>query len=174
MTDDSRQKTSDRKPKLDSERVKPLFSRKELLAFAVGSPSRAFGKPYIPFDKDRFIARLPGPPYLFIDRITSVEPEAWNLNPDGWIEAEYDILPDAWYFSANRSPSMPFCVLLETALQPCGWLAAYMGSALKSEKDLKFRNLGGNAVQYRDVLQGEKTLTMRSRLTRVSEAGDMI
>ena len=31
---------------------------------------------------------------------------------------------------------MPFCILLEIALQPCGWLAAYMGSALKSDQDL--------------------------------------
>ena len=28
---------------------------------------------------------------------------------------------------------MPFAVLLEVALQPCGWLAAYMGSALTSD-----------------------------------------
>ncbi|MFZ0482470.1 MAG: polyketide-type polyunsaturated fatty acid synthase PfaA, partial [Desulfobacterales bacterium] len=146
----------------------------KILSFAVGKPSEAFGEPYKMFDNNRVIARLPGPPYSFLDRIVAVEPNAWILKPDGWIEAEYDILPDAWYFKADRSSSMPFGVLLEVALQPCGWLAAYMGSALKSENDLKFRNLGGNAVLHRMIFPQEKTLTMRARMTKVSEAAEMI
>ena len=66
-------------------------------------------------------------------------------------EAEYDVPPDAWYFAANRCEKMPFAVLLEIALQPCGWLAAYCGSALTSAEDLSFRNLGGKATQFRPV-----------------------
>ena len=151
-----------------------LFGRDKLLAFALGKPSEAFGDLYKEFDEDRFIARLPSPPYLFIDRITHIEPEQWILKQDGWIEAEYDVTSDAWYFISNRTPLMPFCVLLEIALQPCGWLAAYMGSALKSKKDLRFRNLGGNATLFHEVLPEAKTLTMRTRLTQVSEAADMI
>jgi hypothetical protein len=46
---------------------------------------------------------------------------------------------------------LPYCILNEIALQPCGFLAAYMGSALKSEKDLRFRNLGGKAVIFQDI-----------------------
>ncbi|MGD9234950.1 MAG: hypothetical protein PVH67_13920, partial [Desulfobacterales bacterium] len=151
-----------------------LYDRDKILSFAVGKPSEAFGEPYKMFDKNRVIARLPGPPYSFLDRIVAVEPNAWILKPDGWIEAEYDILPDAWYFKADRSSSMPFCVLLEVALQPCGWLAAYLGSALKSENDLKFRNLGGNAVLHRMIFPQKKTLTMRTRMTKISEAAEMI
>jgi PfaB family protein len=151
-----------------------LYDRDKILAFAVGKPSEAFGDPYRVFDHDRVIARLPGPPYSFLDRIVAVEPEAWILKPGGWIEAEYDISPDAWYFKADRSSSMPFCILLETALQPCGWLAAYLGSALKSENDLKFRNLGGNAVWHRMIFPEEKTLTIRARMTKVSDAAEMI
>ena len=156
------------------DRKTPLYDRDKILSFAVGKPSEAFGELYKIFDSNRVIARLPGPPYSFLDRIVAVEPEAWILKPDGWIEAEYDILPDAWYFKADRSSSMPFCVLLEVALQPCGWLAAYLGSALKSENDLKFRNLGGNAVLHRMIFPEEKKMTMRARLTKVSEAADMI
>jgi PfaB family protein len=151
-----------------------LYDRDKILAFAIGKPSEAFGEPYRVFDKDRIIARLPGPPYSFLDRIVAVEPDAWTLKPEGWIEAEYDISPDAWYFKADRSSSMPFCVLLEAALQPCGWLAAYLGSALRSEKDLKFRNLGGNAVLHRMIFPEENTLTIRARMTKVSEAAEMI
>ncbi|HUV50995.1 MAG TPA: beta-ketoacyl synthase N-terminal-like domain-containing protein [Anaerolineae bacterium] len=151
-----------------------LFDRKRLLAFSVGNPSEAFGEPYKQFDKKRRIARLPGPPYQFMDRIVSIEPEPWILKPGGWIEAEYDVPYDAWYFKSDHSRLMPFCILLEIALQPCGWLAAYMGSALKSKNDLKFRNLGGNAVLYDNVSRETKTLTMKARTKKVSEAGDMI
>lgn len=151
-----------------------LFHRDQLLAFAVGNPSECFGPRYAVFDHERFIARLPGPPYLFIDRITSIEPEQWVLKAGGWIEAQYDVKPDDWYFRANRLPAMPISVLMEIVLQPCGWLAAFMGSALRSEKDLKFRNLGGNARLHREVVPDSGTLTMRARLKQVSEAGDMI
>ena len=150
------------------------FDYDSILAFSTGKPSEAFGEPYKIFDEERIIARLPGPPYLFIDEITKIEPEQWVLKPDGWIEAEYEVQPDGWYFKANRIPAMPYCILLEIALQPCGWLAAYMGSALKSKKDLKFRNLGGKAVLHNQVLPDSKILKMRTRMTKVAEAGDMI
>ncbi|QTA79536.1 Putative multi-domain beta-ketoacyl polyketide synthase [Desulfonema limicola] len=152
----------------------PLYNKKQLLAFCQGNPSEAFGEPYKIFDKQRTIARLPRPPYFFMDKITKTEPKPWILEPGGWIEAEYSITGSEWYFKADRSQTMPFCILLEIALQPCGWLAAYAGSALKSETDLKFRNLGGNAVLYKNLKPQPAVLTMRSRITRVSEAGGMI
>jgi len=158
----------------DQRGSKVLFDRDKILAFAVGRPSEAFGDRYKVFDENRFIARLPGPPYSFIDRVVTAAPPAGVLKPGEWIEAEYDVRPEDWYFQANRSPVMPFCVLLEIALQPCGWLAAYAGSALTSDKDLKFRNLDGRCIQYQDVLPDAGTLTMRSRLRKVSRAGDII
>jgi PfaB family protein len=154
--------------------VTPLFSREQILEFAIGSPSKAFGPPYAIFDQERVIARLPGPPYFFMDRVTAIEPQPWVLKTDGWVEAQYDVPPDAWYFAADGSGLMPFCVLLEIALQPCGWLAAYAGSALHSKKDLKFRNLGGKAKLHGNLPCGEHSLTMRTRLTKISEAADMI
>ncbi len=151
-----------------------VYPRAHLLEFARGLPSSAFGEPYRPFDTGRFIARLPSPPYLFIDRITSVEPPPWEVRPGGWVEAEVDIAPDAWHIRAERSRTVPYCVLLEAALQPCGWLAAYMGSALKSDKPLHFRNLGGEATLFRAVGPAAGTLTMRTRMRHVSEVRDMI
>jgi PfaB family protein len=165
---DSEQKTGPLVPKT------ALYDRDRILAFAVGKPSEAFGEPYEVFDRERVIARLPGPPYSFLDRVVAAAPEPWVLKPGGWIDAEYDVPADEWYFRADRSASMPFCILLEIALQPCGWLAAYLGSALRSNNDLKFRNLGGNARLNRTILRKEKTLTIRARMTKVSEAADMI
>jgi len=151
-----------------------LFDNDCILAFAVGKPSEAFGELYRPFDADRRIARLPGPPYKFLDRVTDIHAEAWQLAPGGWIEAQYDVPPDEWYFRANRQQSMAFAVLLEIALQPCGWLAAYLGSALRNREDLSFRNLGGTATLHEEVFSDAGTLTTRVRITKVSEAGGMI
>ena len=155
--------------------VRPaLYDSDRILAFAVGRPSQAFGEPYRVFDADRRIARLPGPPYKFLDRITDIHAAAWQLAPGGWIEAQYDVPPDGWYFRANRQPSMPFAIVLEIALQPCGWLAAYLGSALRTRDDLSFRNLGGTATLYAEVFSDAGTLTVRVRITKVAEAGGMI
>jgi PfaB family protein len=152
----------------------PLFDRSHMLEFAEGLPSRAFGQQYEPYDSQRFIARLPRPPYLLIDRVVNAEPEPWVLKPDGWIEAECNIDPAAWYFKAERTAAAPISIILEIALQPCGWLAAYMGSALRSQNDLRFRNLGGGAMLYNEILPDAGTLTVRARMTNASEAADMI
>jgi PfaB family protein len=151
-----------------------VYDNDKILAFAIGKPSEAYGEPYKIFDEERIIARLPGPPYKFLDRITSVNSEPWKMQAGGVIEAQYDIPPDEWYFRENRQNFMPFSVLLEVALQPCGWLAAYMGSALTSEEDMSFRNLGGNAVQYVPVTPDSGILTTVVKSTGVSNAGGMI
>lgn len=164
--DASRCATQDRKP--------AIFDRDRILAFAIGKPSDAFGERYRVFDDVRRIARLPGPPYLLMDRVTHIAAEPWDLKAGGGIEAQYDVPKSAWYFAANRQSAIPFCVLLEIALQPCGWLAAYLGSALRSEEDLRFRNLGGRAMLRRELGPDAGTLTTRIRLTDVSVAGGMI
>jgi hypothetical protein len=46
------------------------FDYASLLACAWGRPTNAFGPLYSPFDSARRVARLPGPPYHFLSRIT--------------------------------------------------------------------------------------------------------
>jgi len=151
-----------------------IYDAASIRAFAIGKPSEAFGDRYGPFDHNRVIARLPGPPYQFLDRVIEVEGPPWVMAPGSRAFAEYDIPPDAWYFGADRQDRMPFAVLLEAALQPCGWLAAYMGSALTSDVDLSFRNLGGSATQLAPVDRHAGTLRTEVRTTKVSKSGGMI
>ncbi|WZP00443.1 beta-ketoacyl synthase N-terminal-like domain-containing protein [Isosphaeraceae bacterium EP7] len=152
----------------------PVYDAASIRAFAIGNPSEAFGAPYRIFDEGRVIARLPGPPYQFLDRVISTKGEPWAMVAGAGATAEYDVPADAWYFSADRQPLMPFCVLLEAALQPCGWLAAYVGSALTSDVDLSFRNLGGQARQLIEVTPHVGTMTTEVTLTKVSSSGGMI
>lgn len=152
-----------------------LYDDASITAFAVGKPSDAFGERYKIFDSERVIARLPGAPYKFLNRITRIEnAKPWVLEAGAVIDAEYDVPPDAWYFKSDRQPTMPFAVLLEVALQPCGWLAGYLGSALTSEEDLSFRNLGGEAILHKAVTPDMGTLTTTVTMTGVSSSGGMI
>ena len=166
------QSQSSPQPPTPSSRV--LYNYDKILAFSDGNPSEAFGEPYKIFDNERKIARLPRPPFQFLDRIVDVSGEPFKLLEGATCEAEYDVPSDAWYFKAGRQSEMPFSVLLETGLQPCGWLAAYLGSALTSETDLKFRNLDGNAIQHRPVTPESGTLTTRVTITRIASSGGMI
>jgi PfaB family protein len=150
-----------------------LFDHSQILEFATGKPSLAFGDRYLPFDQDRFIARLPGPPYCFLDRIIDVEGPPWVVSPGAACTAEYLAVPDAWYFDAGGNEEMPFAVLIEIALQPCGWLAGYLGSALTGDHPLQFRNLGGEATQLRPLGRDSGLLTTKVRLTSADFAAGM-
>jgi len=156
------------------DRKPAIYDKKQILAYSNGNPSEGFGDRYRIFDSGRKIARLPGPPFQFMDRVTGLRGEPWQMVPGAMAEAQYDIPVDAWYFAADRQPRMPFSVLLEAALQPCGWLAAYVGSALTSPTDISFRNLGGTAVQHRAVTPESGTLTATATLTKAATSGGMI
>ena len=157
------------------------FDYASLLACAWGKPSDAFGEMYRVFDGTRRVARLPGPPYHFMSRVTKVagSPDRGGhglgvCEPGATIEIEYDIPPDAWYFNENGAPTMPFCVLLEAALQPCGWLASYVGSALTVDRDLSFRNLDGTGTLLDELLVDAGTLRTVVTITSVSASAGMI
>jgi PfaB family protein len=167
--------TSPVQPVTDLSKVKPaLYTKEQILAYSNGKPSEGFGDRYRVFDAERKIARLPGPPFQFMDRVTAVRGEPWQMTAGAMVEAQYDLSADAWFFAAERQPRMPFCVLLEAALQPCGWLAAYVGSALTTPNDISFRNLGGNAVQHRMVTPESGMLTCCATMTKVATSGGMI
>ncbi|MBV8488129.1 MAG: hypothetical protein JO161_07605, partial [Planctomycetaceae bacterium] len=151
-----------------------LYGKEQILAFAEGRPSAAFGERYRPFDEGRFIARLPRPPYQFLDRVIQVEGTAWTMAAGTRAVTEYDVPRDAWYFEAARADQLPYAVLMETALQACGWVSAYMGSALASESPLKFRNLGGTATLHAPVNRLSGTLQSRVTATKVTRSAGMI
>ncbi|WP_165244204.1 type I polyketide synthase [Paludisphaera soli] len=151
-----------------------VYDAAQIHAFVDGPPSACFGDRYRPFDEDRFIARLPRPPYQFLDRATIVRGTPWEQQEGTTGEFEYLVPPDAWYFEADRQPHMPYAVLAEAALQPCGFLSAFMGSALLSDEPLKYRNLGGKARQHRVIDRNTGMLRTTARVTKISHSGGMI
>lgn len=74
-------------------------------------------------------ARLPLPPMLMFDRITNVSADG-GAHGKGFIEAEFDIKPDLWFFACHfeSDPVMPGCLGLDALWQLLGfylgWTAA--------------------------------------------------
>jgi len=170
--------TSMAKPPVDDRAVAsvdglPLDFR-SLLACAWGQPSTAFGPRYARFDGTRRVPRLPGPPYHYVTRVLSYEGEPFVCKPGAAVEVEYDVPPDAWYFGEGGAEAMPFSVLLEAALQPCGWLASFVGSTLTVDGDLLFRNLDGKGVIFDEVRRDAGVLRTRAKIVNVSPASGML
>lgn len=152
-----------------------------MIASALGMPTAAFGSLYADFAPHRRIPRLPGPPYLFITRIASIEGEVGSMRAGAGVVAEYDITGNEWYFAESPLPDrvrpaavMPYAVLVEAALQPCGWLASFLGGARVSAKDLLFRNLDGTGVLRAQIPARPARLTTTVRCTRWSRSGETV
>ncbi len=150
------------------------FDWKAMISCAWGRPSEAFGSMYSMFDGTRRSPRLPGPPYHFISRVTQIEGDLDVCTAGMKIVCEYDIPDDAWYFDENGAETMPFAVLLEAALQPCGWVASAVGSATAIDDDMLFRNLDGTGTVTGELTRTDGTLTTQVELTGVSRAGGMV
>ena len=150
------------------------FDWEAMIKSALGRPSEAFGAMYKPFDGPRQVARLPGPPYHFMSRVTDIQGNLGTCEVGTKITLAYDIPPSAWYFSESAYPTMPFCVLLEAALQPCGWLASAVGSALTVDEDLSFRNLDGEGRLLAELGPEDGTLYTEVEITNISKSAGMI
>ncbi len=153
---------------------KPLFPNPAIVEFASGRPSQAFGDPYKPFDSGRRMARLPRGKLQLVSQIISSTAEPFQLAEGTSAIGEYENTATTWFYMADPSHYIPFSVLLEIALQPCGWLAAFMGSALTSKQDLFFRNLQGKAQYIRKVGRKSGCLTIEVATRKIAKSADMI
>jgi PfaB family protein len=140
------------------------FDEADLRAFATGSAARCFGPAYAVFEQRR-LPRIPNGDLLLMSRIVDVDGDPGELHPGAGLVSEYDVPADAWFYRQNAYPTTPYAVLMEIAMQPCGFLSAYLGSALRyPETDFYFRNLDGTGhLLSAPDLRGQ-TVTNRVRL----------
>ncbi len=129
-----------------------LMNEMDITTFALGDLKACFGPDYAVFD-GRTSSRQPNGDLQLISRILKVDGERGNFSTTP-IYAEYDVPMDAWYYEQNSNVTMPYSIIMEIALQPCGLLGAYLGSTLLfPEKDLYLRNLDGEG-EYFDLPNG--------------------
>ncbi|MBT4489559.1 MAG: bifunctional 3-hydroxydecanoyl-ACP dehydratase/trans-2-decenoyl-ACP isomerase, partial [Rhodospirillaceae bacterium] len=69
-------------------------------------------------------ARLPLPPMLMLDRITSITADG-GAHGKGQARAEMDITPDLWFFACHfeSDPVMPGCLVQDAVWQLLGFFA---------------------------------------------------
>ncbi len=73
-------------------------------------------------------ARLPLPPMLMLDRITSITSDG-GAHGKGQARAEMDIKPDLWFFKCHfeSDPVMPGCLVQDAVWQLLGFFAGWCG-----------------------------------------------
>ncbi|MEM6320431.1 MAG: beta-ketoacyl synthase N-terminal-like domain-containing protein, partial [Bacteroidota bacterium] len=125
-----------------------LMNELDVTTFALDDLSKCFGEEFAVYD-GRTVSRQPNTDLQVISRIVKIDGERHNFKRPATCYAEYDVPADAWYYEQNSAVTMPYSVLMEIALQPCGLLGAYLGSTLKfSDKNLYFRNLDGTGEMF--------------------------
>lgn len=125
-----------------------LLNEKDITTFALDDLSKCFGPEFAVYD-GRTVSRQPNTDLQLISRVLKIEGERFDFSKPSAILAEYDVPDDAWYYEQNSAHTMPYSILMEIALQPCGLLGAYQGSTLQfADKNLYFRNLDGEGELF--------------------------
>ena len=141
-----------------------------ILALAWGKAQEVLGSKRADYDGPLRWPRIPSPPFLFATRILRIDAEASVPRPGSQIESAYEIGADSWYFGQNGVETMPFAVLLEAALQPCGWFMFYVappGATL----DRALRNLDGTGIFYEALPKGPAILRVEIELVSSANLG---
>lgn len=88
-------------------------------------------------------AQLPAPPMLMFDRIVRIESEGGKYGK-GYVEAEFDINPDLWFFGCHfkNDPVMPGCLGLDALWQMVGFFLGWTGGEGRG------RALGLNELKF--------------------------
>ena len=145
-----------------------LLNEEHITTFALDDLSKCFGEDFAVYD-GRKVSRQPNTDLQLISRVLKIEGERGDFSKPSTIYAEYDVPQDAWYYKQNAHATMPYAVLMEIALQPCGLMGAYLGSTLAfADKNLYFRNLDGDG-EFFDLPYGTdfrgNTISNKSVLT---------
>jgi hypothetical protein len=119
--------------------------------------------------------RIPNGDLLLMSRILAIGGRKGEFDQTSSIVAEYDVPSDAWYFDGEKRDRLPTSICIELALQPCGFLSAYLGTPLRyPEVDYSFRNLDGEATFNRRVDARGKTVRAQAQLLKTIFYGSTI
>ncbi len=161
--------------KTRAHKKQPLFDRYHLEHFATGSLSECFG-PEFAIYKGRVAPRTPNTDLQLTSRVTHIAGKRHDFSKPAYAIAEYDVPEDAWYYTNNSNGAvMPYAVIMEIALQPCGFISAYMGTTLLyPQTDFFFRNLDGRGRLHRDIDLRGKTIENKATLLTTAAMGNTI
>ncbi|MDR3152971.1 MAG: hypothetical protein LBW85_01570 [Deltaproteobacteria bacterium] len=153
-----------------------FYPADKVLRLSQGPVSAAFGPLFSRFDGGAFFPRLPQAPYDFMEEAEVTRGEVGKVIDGSELTARHRLDPSRWIFAEAGGPRiLPYAAVNEIALQPCGFLASFMGSYLPFDGPMHFRNLGGEAVTLKPVTPAEAGLAeTTARLDRHSVLGDTV
>src|SRR5271157_1097592 len=159
---------------LNSGPGRALFTLDDLNEFATGSVVKCLGQEYGVY-AGRRTSRIPNRELLLMSRILSIRGRKGEFDQSSSIVAEYAVPADAWYLDGEPGGQLPYSICNEIALQPCGFLSAYLGTPLRfPEIDYYFRNLDGETVLHRLVDARGKTVRAQGELLKTIFYGSTI
>ena len=112
-------------------------------------------------------AKLPLPPMLMFDRITSIN-DADGQFEKGSLSAELDVKKDLWFFDCHfkEDPVMPGCLGLDAMWQLVGFFLGWLGNPGKG------RALGVGTVKFTgEVLQNIKLVKYKIDMKKIMSPG---
>lgn len=153
-----------------------LLNEEQVTEFCLGSVAKCFGPEFEIYDNGSVKAsRMPNTHLNLVHRVLEVNGKRHQLTKNSSIVTEYDVPAEPWYYRQNSSPTIPYSILMEIALQPCGFLSAYLGTTLLyPNQDLYFRNLDGQGRILKDIDIRGKTITNTARLLSSSNIQGVI
>ncbi len=151
----------------------PLFTKEQIVEFTRGDHQKCFGSTFSSY-KDRRIPRLPNGDLRFIDRVINIQGDVEKVKVNSSLVSEFNLPTQDWYLK-NQDTALPYVSLMELALQPCGFLSAFMGSIKDmSALDLYFRNLDGEGTLMAWPAISGQIITNRVELLSASTIKNVI
>ena len=143
-----------------------LLTEEQVREFCLGSVAKCFGEEFSIYDRGIVKAsRMPNTHLNLVSRVLEVKAQRHHIKPDSTIITEYDVPDNPWYYHQNSSETIPYSILMEMGLQPCGFLSAYLGTTLLyPDSSLYFRNLDGEGKLLKNIDIRGKTITNTATL----------
>ena len=153
-----------------------LLTEEQVREFCLGSVAKCFGEEFSIYDKGIVKAsRMPNTHLNLVSRVLEVKGQRHHIKPDSTIITEYDVPDNPWYYHQNSSETIPYSILMEMGLQPCGFLSAYLGTTLLyPNSSLYFRNLDGEGKLLKDIDIRGKTITNTATLLSSTKISGII
>jgi 3-hydroxymyristoyl/3-hydroxydecanoyl-(acyl carrier protein) dehydratase len=157
-------------------RTPVLYDERQVRAFTIGSVAACFGPEFARFDAPgRRVPRSPNGDLQLVSRVLDASARGPRPEPGAWLVSEYEMPRDPWFTRANGYPVTPYSILMEIALQPCGFLSAHQGTSFVfPDSDLYFRNLDGSGFLHREIDLRGRTLRNRVVLTSTTSLSGVI
>lgn len=152
----------------EAREIPAIFNEGDLNEFALGSITACFGEEFRVLENLRH-PRIPNTSLMLMTRIISIEGNRGAFQAPARIVSEWDVPAQPWFSLPTPSAGLPISIWMEAALQPCGFLSAWMGTMLlHPEQDYYFRNLDGQATILSDLDVRGKTITCAATLESTS------